>query len=1132
VKHPFIYMLFLSLLASTLLGQTIQRFADPLVHEESFTVTKRDTDYTLEHPFIIQDSLRITIDSLAILNTQYQVDWIKGIVRFISLPDSGVSIHVWYKAWPFQLRPVYQRWALSTPDTTEESVHPARIRQTIQSGTSVAYGDESLQRSGSIFRGISLGTNQGMRLQSGLRLQVAGKVAPDVEVVASLTDQNTPIQPEGNTQSLQEIDKVFVNIFAPHFQATMGDFMYESGGSYFGTYSRKLQGGMATAESNMGSVTLMGAASKGEFTTNHFIGQEGTQGPYQLTGNEGQQDIIVLAGTERIWIDGETMTRGEDHDYVIEYGLGQITFTRNRLITGDSRITVDFEYSDQKFQKSVYGAQGNARFWNDRIEFRTSFLQESDNKDNPIEFPITDAYLSALESAGDNPDSAVVSGGNYLGEGKGNYIQIDTLDQVIYKYVGEGNGDYGVRFSHVGYGKGDYSFQGYGIYRYEGAHLGTYLPVILLPLARKHQMANAVTEIHLSKNISLSGEAAISNQDLNQFSALDDGDNTDQAYRSVFNMKDTALRGFGKSFGQMDLNLQLRHVGDQYRPVGRMSDVEHGRKWGTEEGRVWGEDSREAPATYRPFANWQITGEMGNFSRTEGFQSDRKLISTRLDQKGLPRFNFQNEWIDTKNGSTGDGEWKRQNGRIEAGLWRLRPTIAYEGEHRKQVLGDTLTTGFRFEEWRGGMGVDLGPIQLLAEETMRDDRQYESNLLKPNSKARTDRISMKLNLGPNYSTSIMFTHRTRDYVDPGFKDQIADLADMKMRFSLGPRLVDGTLNYQFSSTQVSEMVRDTIQVGPGLGNYRFDETLNELIPDPDGDLLIRMIQTGEFIPVNDLKTGLELRWDGSGLFKSRKHLKSIFSNLKGRTRFRTERRDRAENFRAVNKSAFQPDWGSDSTVVTGVFSIYQDIEYSPTGGWMSLRLLYQNNDSENHQLAQEGQVHLTDEKSVRLKLNPVRSLGMLAEYGLRTDDKDYENALRSDRDIEIQTFTGEVSYRPRQQIEFALKTQIRQSEDKFPDYHTKAFSFFLLPRFSYAFRMKGHLRAEMEFGNVTTDPIDVSLPYEMLSGDQPGRTIRWNMLFTYRVTGHVQCTVTYRGRQEPWRKQLFQTGQVEVRAFF
>jgi hypothetical protein len=104
--------------------------------------------------------------------------------------------------------------------------------------------------------------------------------------------------------------------------------------------------------------------------------------------------------------------------------------------------------------------------------------------------------------------------------------------------------------------------------------------------------------------------------------------------------------------------------------------------------------------------------------------------------------------------------------------------------------------------------------------------------------------------------------------------------------------------------------------------------------------------------------------------------------------------------------------------------------------------------------------------------------------------------------------------------------------DVHPDPVTEAFSVFLVPRFVYAFRGRGHLRAELQFGEVRAAPLGRTLPYEMLGGDQAGRTLRWSLLFSYRLAGHVTATVSYRGRQEPWRETLFQTGQVEVRAFF
>jgi len=55
-------------------------------------------------------------------------------------------------------------------------------------------------------------------------MQLAGKLAQDVDVTAALTDENSPIQPEGTTQTLREVDKVFVEIKHPQYTATLGDF--------------------------------------------------------------------------------------------------------------------------------------------------------------------------------------------------------------------------------------------------------------------------------------------------------------------------------------------------------------------------------------------------------------------------------------------------------------------------------------------------------------------------------------------------------------------------------------------------------------------------------------------------------------------------------------------------------------------------------------------------------------------------------------------------------------------------------------------------------------------------------------------------------------------------------------------
>lgn len=1100
-------------------------------HRERIEIIRPDAILTLSHRFILPDHITIHRDSVLLRpGIDFSLMPEAGEIRLHHIPDSGTVFIAEYRFLPWRLQYMYRRW--SAADTTAGALpdsSPVRIRKPVQQPGE--FSGQDLQKSGSIFRGISIGTNQGMRLQSGLRLQVSGQIAPNVDVVASLTDQNTPIQPEGNTQTLQEIDKVFIQVNAPHVNVTMGDFMLNIEKSRFGTYSRKLQGAKAAVSGSLGSLTVSAAASKGEFTSNHFQGTEGNQGPYQLTGAKGQREIIVLAGTERVWIDGEPMVRGEDNDYIIEYSNGQITFTRNRMITADSRITVDFEYSDQKFQKSIYGAAGELHLLNERVRIQSVFLREADDKDNPLDIPLTDDYRLVLEKSGDNPDSAAVPGARYMGSNKGYYVKTDSLGTTVYRYVGREQGDYNVQFSYVGTGQGDYSFQGFNMYQYEGPGRGDYLPVTFLPLAVSHQMAALASNVFLGRGLHLDGEFAVSSRDGNLYSPRDDGDNMDAAVQARLGMNDRPLRVLGHSMGKMAMDITYRDVGSRFRPAGRATAVEYGRRWGLEEGVSWGEQAGEFQGTYHPVDDWLIQGEWGTLNRFGGIHSRRRMLRTLLARPGLPHVQYQSEQIGTDM-AYGSSQWLRQQGTLTTNLLGFQPSLRYEGEHRKVDTADSLSEGFRFDDWTGRLTYQRGRFHLELEEGMRDNRIYETGILQKNSLARTDRIKAGWRTSSGFTSSVMYTHRLRDYQDPLLEDQRTDLADMTLQFTPARRFFYSSLNYRFSSTRISQMVRDTIQVGKGLGNYRYDETLKELVPDPDGDLLLRSIQTGTFLPVNSLKTGLEIRLDGSRLMQKKRGRALFVHRLSGRTLIRVERRDKTRQFLSVNRSAFNPQWGVDTTTVMGLISWLQDIEYTTPKSGLSLRLRLRADDSENNEYARESILQRRREQGIRIKAAPLPRTSVLAEFRNESEVKTYTTGNQNNRDITLQSWEIEMSYRPKPRIEVALKTRIRNGRDTSPVPVTEAASLFFMPRIQYAFFGKGNLRAELELGQIRSEPENRSLPYEMLNGDQPGRTLRWTMLFTYQITGHIMTSLTYRGRLEPWRERLYQTGQMEVRAFF
>lgn len=217
------------------------------------------------------------------------------------------------------------------------------------------FRSQGLQRSGTISRGITFGNNQDVFVNSSLNLQLGGKLNDNVEIVAAITDENIPIQPEGNTQQLQEFDRVFIQLNDERNRLIAGDFELRRPDSYFLNFFKRSQGGYFTTNQPVGKGTdgkpnilragLSAAVAKGRFARNTFTAQEGNQGPYRLVGNNGETFIIILAGTEKVYIDGALMQRGAQNDYVIDYNTAELAFTPRRLITNQSRIVIEFEYS-------------------------------------------------------------------------------------------------------------------------------------------------------------------------------------------------------------------------------------------------------------------------------------------------------------------------------------------------------------------------------------------------------------------------------------------------------------------------------------------------------------------------------------------------------------------------------------------------------------------------------------------------------------------------------------------------------------------------------------------------------------------------------------------------------------------
>ena len=193
--------------------------------------------------------------------------------------------------------------------------------------------------------------------------------------------------------------------------------------------------------------------SKGKFSRTELQGVEGNQGPYRLTGPAGEPFIIVLAGTERVFIDGQLLQRGQDADYVIDYNTAEITFTPRRPITKDRRIIVEFQYSDH-YARSVLKDQ--AVYTAKRRTGYVRWFAETDSRNQPLQQELSLADRDVLAAAGEtgrggaghrqrgwSPDALRYALRDSLGFADVLvFSTTSALYQAVFSEVGQGNGDY------------------------------------------------------------------------------------------------------------------------------------------------------------------------------------------------------------------------------------------------------------------------------------------------------------------------------------------------------------------------------------------------------------------------------------------------------------------------------------------------------------------------------------------------------------------------------------------------------------------------------------------------------------------------------------------------------------------
>ncbi|MCW8849343.1 MAG: hypothetical protein OQJ81_05130, partial [Melioribacteraceae bacterium] len=329
-----------------------------------------ENKYELSSVHIIPTSEVIQIGKRKLNSEEYNINLKSNVLTLSDTLSYSIfdTMYVRYKSYSLNIKKnYYNRKLVKRYDNQYQDSIGFVVQKQVDLSTSGILGKD-LVSSGTLLRGISLGTNKDLAVNSGLRLQLSGKISDEIEIIAALTDENTPIQPEGNTERLEELDKVFIEIKHKNASGVFGDYNYVTSIGEFGKIERKLQGVLGTVNIGNYGGSLSFASSRGKFNSMQLQGIDAVQGPYRLYGVDNENDIIVIAGSEKVFLNGNPLKRGENNDYIIEYSTGEITFTPKIIITNLSRITIDFEYTNRQYERNIIGANAYANFFNNKLK--------------------------------------------------------------------------------------------------------------------------------------------------------------------------------------------------------------------------------------------------------------------------------------------------------------------------------------------------------------------------------------------------------------------------------------------------------------------------------------------------------------------------------------------------------------------------------------------------------------------------------------------------------------------------------------------------------------------------------------------------------------------------------------------
>jgi hypothetical protein len=1113
---------------------------------------------------IIPKTLFIT----AIPDTFYTIDPVNATIRWKRKPNLD-SVYVQYRTFPYKLNSVVKRLNY---DSIENNflINPDVYNKGKNSTADNFFNFGNITYNGSFGRAISFGNSQDAVVTSNLNMQLSGYLADSIEISAAITDNNIPIQPDGTTAELSDFDKIFLQFKKRNWALSLGDLDLRQNQQYFLSFYKRLQGASFETTTKLSphitnKTLVSGAIAKGKFNRNIFQGLEGNQGPYRLQGANNELYFIVLAGTEKVFIDGQQLQRGEDQDYVINYNTAEITFTPRRMITKDSRIQVEFEYSNQNYLNVNLYLYDEANF-NDKLKLRLGIFSNSDSRNSPINQTLDANQKKFLNVLGDSINKAFYPFAplDTLSPGKILYQKIDTVylagnglfthDSVYVFSVNPNVRLYNLAFTDVGVGNGNYvpNLNGVNgnVYQWvapvNGKKQGQFEAAQFLVTPKTQRVASVGADYLLSKNTVFSAEFAQSHYDVNTLSdkdkANDNGYATKMQVNNIHPFKGSA-RGLALSS-----HLSYEFVDARFQPLEVLRSVEFLRDWGLPFQVPAGDESLYSTSfQLNDNKKNSVRYEFSGYNRGTYFSGIRNSIVHFQDFGGW----ILNDRISLTNGNsiTDKGYYFRPMIDLSKSLkkfnnYTIGVNFAIEHNENRNKITDTVSaTSFAFQTFQVYLKSPEKNLNHWGASYLSRDNSYPlgRELIRGDHSDNVN-VFADLNLNRHHQFRLNATYRNLQVINSKVTTQQSDktvLGRAEYLVNEWKGLLTGNLLYELGSGQEQKRSYTYLEVPAGTGQYAWIDYNNDGLQQLNEFVLAQFPDQAKFIriftPTNDYIKANYNTFNYSFQINPRaaiptgsKGFKKFLARLSLLSSLQLNQKQQASGL--VQFNPFKAPL-NDTALITRSLSFVNTFSFNKSDPKWGFDV--NNVQTNNKSLLTYGyQSQSLNEWNLRGRWSLSRSFLVNAAFKKGTSkllntSANFDNTNYSLDQYSIEpdiSFTRKSSFR----ITVGYKYNDKKNDPSFGGEKYNAQS--LNTDIKYNILQNTALQGRFTYTDIRyTGATNSTVSYVILDGLLPGKNYLWSVDLTKKLGNNLEMSIQYEGRK-PGTGQTIHTGRASLRA--